>query len=62
MEFKRRWGAYEEQLPYYYYPENSGLTATSEQSRKFRLLTSCWKQLPLQIAGPLGGYLYKHLG
>lgn len=62
MEFKRRWGAREEPLPYYYYPENSGLTATSEQSWKFRLLTGCWKRLPLGIAGPLGGYMYRHLG
>lgn len=62
MEFKRRWGAIEEPLPYYYYPHVAGLAATSEQSWKFRLLSTCWKRLPLQIAGPLGGYFYKHLG
>jgi lipid II:glycine glycyltransferase (peptidoglycan interpeptide bridge formation enzyme) len=62
MEFKRRWGAYEEQLLYYYYPANSGLTATSERSWKYRLLTNCWKRLPLQVAGALGGSIYKHLG
>jgi len=62
MEFKRRWGAIEESLPYYYYPATAGLVATSEQSRKFRLLTTCWKRLPIEIAGPLGGRLYRHLG
>lgn len=62
MEFKRRWGALQEELPYYYYPHIEGLATTSEQSQKFRLLTRCWRTLPLQIAGPLGGYLYKHLG
>jgi FemAB-related protein (PEP-CTERM system-associated) len=62
MEYKRRWGAIEEPLPYYYYPHVTGLAATPEQSWKFRLLTACWKQLPLQVAGPLGGYLYKHMG
>jgi CelD/BcsL family acetyltransferase involved in cellulose biosynthesis len=62
MEFKRRWGANEERLPYYYYPSSNGLTATSEQSRKFRMLTASWKRLPTWIAGPLGGALYKHLG
>jgi lipid II:glycine glycyltransferase (peptidoglycan interpeptide bridge formation enzyme) len=62
MEFKRRWGASEERLPYYYYPSHDGFAATSEQSRKFQLLTACWKRLPGQIAGPLGGALYKHLG
>jgi len=62
MEFKRRWGATKEALPYYYYPQMAGLAATSEQSWKFRLLTACWKRLPLQVAKPLGGYLYRHLG
>lgn len=62
MEFKRRWGAIKEPLPYYYYPQMAGLASTPETSWKFRLLTSGWKRLPLQVAGPLGGYLYKHLG
>jgi FemAB-related protein (PEP-CTERM system-associated) len=62
MEFKRRWGAIKEPLPYYYYPQVDGLVSTSEQSRKFQLLTTCWRQLPLQVSGPLGGRLYKHLG
>lgn len=34
----------------------------SETSWQYHLLTSCWKRLPLQFAGPLGGQLYKHLG
>ncbi len=62
MEFKRRWGAIQVPLPYYYYPHIAGLASTSEQSWKFRLLTSCWKRLPLQVTGPMGGYFYKHLG
>ncbi|HVB23702.1 MAG TPA: GNAT family N-acetyltransferase [Ktedonobacteraceae bacterium] len=62
MEFKRRWGAIQTPLPYYYYPRIDGLAATSERSRKFRLLTACWRKLPLQVAGPLGGHLYRHLG
>lgn len=62
MEFKRRWGAAREPLTYYYCPQMAGLASTSEQSLKFRVLTTCWRQLPLRITGPLGGYLYKHLG
>jgi FemAB-related protein (PEP-CTERM system-associated) len=62
MEFKRRWGAIKDPLPYYYYPHMAGLASTSETSWKYRLLTSSWKKLPLQVAGPLGSYLYKHLG
>jgi serine/alanine adding enzyme len=62
MEFKRRWGAHKEPLPYYYYPRAAGLATTSERSWKYRLLTTSWKRLPLAVAGPLGGHLYKHLG
>lgn len=62
MEFKRRWGAIKEPLPYYYYPHMAGLASTSETSWRYHLLTSCWKRLPLPVAGPLGGHLYKHLG
>jgi FemAB-related protein (PEP-CTERM system-associated) len=62
MEFKRRWGAVEEPLPYYYYPQTAGLASTSESSRKFRLLTTTWRKLPLAVTAPLGGWLYKHVG
>lgn len=62
MAFKRRWGATKEPLAYYYYPRVDGLASTSERSWKFRLLTKCWRQLPLQVAGPLGAQLYRHLG
>lgn len=62
MQYKRSWGAIEEPCPYYYYPTVHGLAATSESSRKYQLVTRCWKALPLQISTPLGGYLYRHLG
>ena len=62
MEFKRRWGAKKEALPYFYSPRTAGLAATSERSWKYRLLTDTWRKLPVAITAPLGGYLYKHLG
>ncbi|MGO8948461.1 MAG: lipid II:glycine glycyltransferase FemX [Ktedonobacterales bacterium] len=62
MEFKRKWGASAEALPYYYSPRVAGLASTSESSRKYQLLTACWKRLPLPVASTLGGMLYKHLG
>lgn len=62
MQFKRSWGAVEEATPYYYYPAIQGLAATPESSKKYQLITRCWRQLPLPITAPLGGYLYRHLG
>jgi hypothetical protein len=44
------------------FPTVQGLATTSESSRTYQLLTRCWQKLPLQISGPLGGYLYRHLG
>ena len=58
MEFKLGRGAIKEPLPYYYYPHMGGLALEVEASWRFRLLTSCWKRLPLWLAGSL----YKHLG
>lgn len=62
MEFKRKWGASATPLPYYYWPRIAGLASTSEASRKYQILTACWKRLPLPVASTLGGALYKHLG
>lgn len=62
MEFKRKWGATADPLPYYYWPQVAGLASTSETSRKYQVLTACWKRLPLPVASALGGMLYKHLG
>lgn len=62
VNFKRNWGAVEEPLPYYYHPQVAGLASTSEESWKYRLLTGCWRRLPLPISEALGGALYRHLG
>lgn len=62
MRFNRNWAAIEKPLPYYYYPSMAGLASTSEDSLKYHMLTSCWKRLPLKVAEPLGGLIYKHLG
>jgi CelD/BcsL family acetyltransferase involved in cellulose biosynthesis len=66
MERQRGWGATEQPLTYYYAPASAAnrarLAAMPEHSRTYRLATSCWKRLPLALAGPLGGALYRHLG
>jgi FemAB-related protein (PEP-CTERM system-associated) len=61
-QYKRSWGAVETALTYYYYPQIAGLAATSAKSWKYHVFTSCWRKVPLAVAGPLGGHLYRHLG
>lgn len=62
MEYKRRWGAIPEPLPYYtYYPVTNELVRMARQSCKMHFLSHCWKHLPVAIAGPLGGRLYRHM-
>lgn len=61
-QYKRAWGSIEEDLVYYYHPHVSGLAATSERSRKYELITTTWRHLPLGTAATLGGRLYRHLG
>jgi hypothetical protein len=62
MEYKRRWGAVPEPLPYYtYYPTATEQVGTSGQSRKMYFFSNCWKHLPVAITGPLGGCLYRHM-
>jgi FemAB-related protein (PEP-CTERM system-associated) len=62
MEFKRRWGAIQQPLSYYYFPHAAGLASTPRCSPRFRLLTTTWRKLPLSVTAPLGGWLYKHMG
>ena len=62
MDYKLRWGAIPEPLPYYsYFPVATEQIEMSRQSRKMHFLSNCWKHLPLAITGPLGGCLYRHM-
>jgi serine/alanine adding enzyme len=60
-EFKKRWGAQERQLYYYYWPEIKGVGVTDRAGWKYRLATGVWKRMPLRLTQK-GAFLYKHLG
>lgn len=60
-EFKKRWGAQQRQLYYYYWPEIKGVGATDRAGWKFRLVTGMWKKMPIWLTQK-GAFLYKHLG
>ncbi len=62
MDYKLRWGAVPEPLPYYFYfPVATEQVGMLSQGRKMHFMSNCWKHLPLAITGPLGGCLYRHM-
>lgn len=60
--FKKRWGAQERNLAYYYYPHIPSSMALNETGLKYRLATSLWKRLPLPLAHWGSNRVFKHLG
>lgn len=60
-EFKKRWGAEQRDLYYYYWPQIKGVGAIDREGWKYRLATRVWKKMPVWMTGK-GAFLYKHLG
>jgi CelD/BcsL family acetyltransferase involved in cellulose biosynthesis len=60
--FKRRWGAREVDLPYYFYPEVKGFTAVSENCGRYRAMRLFSHTMPEFVFKTAGSLLYKHLG
>ncbi len=62
MAFKRHWGAEEIDLPYYYWPEIRGISATKESSKKYKIASSVLRKMPIPILKISGNLLYKYFG
>ena len=62
IDFKRRWGTEEHEIPYLYFPAIKGITSIEEESIKYRLVTTMGRKMPLSLAKIWGGFLYKHWG
>jgi len=62
MAFKRHWGAREEGLPYYYWPDVRGLTSTREDGTAYRILSRIIKRIPIPVLNIMGSLVYRHLG
>jgi CelD/BcsL family acetyltransferase involved in cellulose biosynthesis len=60
--YKSRWGTKEVDLPYYYYPEVKGITATPEDGLPYRMMRLFSSIVPRFILEAAGSCLYKHLG
>ncbi|MEO0185268.1 MAG: GNAT family N-acetyltransferase [candidate division WOR-3 bacterium] len=62
MAYKKHWGAEEIDLPYYYWPEIKGASATKESSNKYRIASSVLRKMPISILRISGNLLYKYFG
>lgn len=60
INYKKRWGA-EEQKLYYYYPQKITKLSHERRGFKYKALTNIWKKIPLTFSGKLSNFLYKHL-
>lgn len=62
INFKRRWGTVEEDIPHYNFPDTKGFSAELENSTKYRLLTTIGRKMPDWLFRWAGNCLYRHLG
>ena len=62
MDFKRRWGAAQRPLSYFYFPSKRGAASTEESSLRYRMLRFVFQRSPLAALEAIGGALYRHLG
>ncbi len=60
IEFKKRWGSEEKKLFYYYYPKKIKTLSTNRESSKYKIATSVWKKMPVQLSESLSNILLKH--
>lgn len=62
IDFKRRWGAKEYGLDYFYYPEIKGISSIQEENIKYRVVTKMERRMPLLLTKISGKIIYRHLG
>jgi len=60
IEFKKSWGSEEKKLFYYYYPKKIKTLSTNREGLKYKIATSVWKKMPVQLSESLSNILFKH--
>jgi len=61
-EFKTRWGAQRQDLPYFYYPAGQGMSVVKTDSLKYRVFTGVFRRLSYPIITRAGARLFRHFG
>ncbi|OPY67916.1 MAG: FemAB family protein [Syntrophorhabdaceae bacterium PtaU1.Bin034] len=62
LDFKRRWGATQYDVTYFYYPHVKGMMALEDTSAKHKFFVNIGKRMPLVFARGLGRIAYRHMG
>lgn len=60
ISFKKHWGTKEQKLYYYFYPRDAKSLSMERSSRKFKLVTKIWQNLPESLTILLSNILFKH--
>jgi predicted N-acyltransferase len=60
--YKKRWGAKEINLPYYFYPGVKGVASVTENSARYRVMRTFSHLAPRFAFEAAGALLYRHLG
>jgi CelD/BcsL family acetyltransferase involved in cellulose biosynthesis/L-amino acid N-acyltransferase YncA len=60
--FKTRWGAKEIALPYYYYPDRTGVLNNTESGVEYRIMRYLSYVTPRWVYAAAGSLLYRHIG
>jgi hypothetical protein len=62
LEFKRKWGAVEYDVPYYYYPRITGLMSLEKKDTLLKWMNELGRKMPMSLAKIMGEIAYRHLG
>jgi CelD/BcsL family acetyltransferase involved in cellulose biosynthesis len=62
LDFKRRWGAEETAVSYFFYPESSRSIPLDDDTAARRVFKAVNRKLPLPVAQALGWIIYRQIG
>ena len=62
LNFKRHWGAVENEAPTFYYPRSKSLSGEKQERYSYKLMTYLFKKMPEPLLKWSSRFLYKHMG
>jgi lipid II:glycine glycyltransferase (peptidoglycan interpeptide bridge formation enzyme) len=62
LNFKRHWGAVENEAPTFYYPSSKSISLTKQERYSYKLMSYLYKIMPEPLLRWSSRFLYKHMG